>query len=299
MIISLSNLWFAFRFFPSKKEWTLLPLGDLSAPERYRVAAGSVVMPGKAPFAYAKQHQGSPKHLSSTSFVRTREVVTHPLFFANDADIGRVIICGIQYPSNYVIYIVYTVPRVWGSSQQFQRSWPQFTQHMWATPQTPTEALHAHPGQQQSSPCPEETCGCKYLRNHLTLQHPPTPTHQKQKKLQKKNICIYIQYEGSGGFFSDILSILESHQPHFQWIQGTTAQDHMPDTVLEADDGGWISFWVVAMVAVMIMDEKKSQVACHGLRVKGSLHCSALTSALLHKDRFGKPKRQNQNPQWW
>lgn len=37
----------------------------------------------------------------------------------------------------------------------------------------------------------------------------------------------------------------------------------------------------------MIMDEKKSQVACHGLRVKGSLHCSALTSALLHKDRFG------------
>lgn len=109
-------------FFPSKKEWTL-PLGDLSAPERYRVAAGSVVMPGKAPFAYAKQHQSSPKHLqylqqvlSSTSLVRTREVVTHPLLFANDADIGRVIICGIQYPSNYVIYIVYTVPRVWGNS---------------------------------------------------------------------------------------------------------------------------------------------------------------------------------------
>jgi len=56
---------------------------------------------------------------------------------------------------------------------------------------------------------------------------------------------------------------------------------------------------VVAMVAVMIMDEKKSQVACHGLRAKGSLHCSALTCALLHKDRYGKPKRQDQNPQWW
>lgn len=148
-------------------------------------------MPGKAPFAYAKQHQSSPKHLSSTSFARTREVVTHPLLFANDADIGQVI---IEYPS---IYVTYTVPQVCGNFQKFQRSWPLFTQHMWATPQTRTEALHAHPGQQQSSPCPGETCGCKYLRNHLTLQHPPTPTHQKQKKLQKKNISI--PYEGSGG----------------------------------------------------------------------------------------------------